>query len=891
MDMQAAEPHACTAMTEISDEELDNHFQAIVDDRGDRLPPAVALLTNKLLLRCHQKIWQLTREQCQCRSKQRLLARLVGSVCGGNIPSWDGAERPGQRMDRHLDVYCAELKKAHAAVRKAEQRARKKGVEGVDTAAAGGGGSVSNSTRIRDLEDQQFDCIYGCTPAVRPVRSTPPGQLPKRVEFQTCSLAKLNVRLQGDCKQMKENEDVVKDELMRKVAQCERDINSLKKKEERASSAEAKAQARVVVVEDQLTEARAEQRRQSAAFAVSMQDAEDKLNDREANIVKLGSSVARAHFEAGCEAKQSATLKDRLVAQKKEFAEETSQLRAEVEAERARATHVMREAETMRDASAAEVLRMEGLLTRAYFDAANEARQAGKLKEKLDLEQERAAHQLDDLRREIGELRSEVEAERASARRAMREAEAMREASVAEVLRMEGLLTRAHVEAGNEAQQAAKLKGKLQQERCRAITAEMAAEKAEMSRREAESLKRRAVQNSEGTMRTSKKRLLKVKVLKDEIHALRSERDELQDTCNNLQLNNARERDAASRLARMPTWRRVRSRGSRGGGLKLEHQHRVAIIEQHANGTPPSAIGRNIVSVVKAAAPWLEPVEPTVREIRRIGFELTTVEECLGARKVASAYSVRLLGFDETTDLQEPFLTSNVQLEITEGAPLEDCILKAAYLSTKGGEAEAIVDEIEGKCFGRLRDLLRLWKRYHDQLFPDAEWSGPDPDRCSLHRLAGGGAVQGDTCNAARKAKRLMRDLIQKQATSYLREQMGDEVWDALSEEEREGELRVHVLDCHQHMRNIVLSHMSRKQSEHVRQELAHHLQAFASWERMTTDYDQILRAVYKEFHQGGRYYKGKGADFSSWMQENYGDAFFLHIERAEGGRQVRSRV
>ena len=57
----------------------------------------------------------------------------------------------------------------------------------------------------------------------------------------------------------------------------------------------------------------------------------------------------------------------------------------------------------------------------------------------------------------------------------------------------------------------------------------------------------------------------------------------------------------------------------------------------------------------------------------------------------------------------------------------------------------------------------------------------------------------------------------------------------------------------------------------------------------MTTDYDQLLRAVYKEFHQGGRYYKGKSAEFSSWMLEHHPAAFYMHLERADGGRQVKT--
>lgn len=76
-------------------------------------------------------------------------------------------------------------------------------------------------------------------------------------------------------------------------------------------------------------------------------------------------------------------------------------------------------------------------------------------------------------------------------------------------------------------------------------------------------------------------------------------------------------------------------------------------------------------------------------------------------------------------------------------------------------------------------------------------------------------------------------------------------------------------------------------QAAHVKEELAAELQQFSSWERMSTEFEQLLRAVYKEFHRGGRYYKGKGADFASWILENYPECFIMHIERADGGRQV----
>lgn len=72
--------------------------------------------------------------------------------------------------------------------------------------------------------------------------------------------------------------------------------------------------------------------------------------------------------------------------------------------------------------------------------------------------------------------------------------------------------------------------------------------------------------------------------------------------------------------------------------------------------------------------------------------------------------------------------------------------------------------------------------------------------------------MMSDTCNAARKVKRLLSELIRKQAEAYHRQELGDDAWAALSEDEREDKLRVHLLDCHQHLRNIWLGHMSRKQ-------------------------------------------------------------------------------
>ena len=79
------------------------------------------------------------------------------------------------------------------------------------------------------------------------------------------------------------------------------------------------------------------------------------------------------------------------------------------------------------------------------------------------------------------------------------------------------------------------------------------------------------------------------------------------------------------------------------------------------------------------------------------------------------------------------------------------------------------------------------------------------------------------------------------------------QAWGKLSEAEQVTATRVHKLDCYQHLRNIFLKEMSAAQAKHVAEELQPHLDAFSSWERMSTEYSQLLRAAYKEFHHGNK--------------------------------------
>ena len=427
---------------------------------------------------------------------------------------------------------------------------------------------------------------------------------------------------------------------------------------------------------------------------------------------------------------------------------------------------------------------------------------------------------------------------------------------------------------GSALQEGATLQQQLQ-------AAQQQLEAAEAARAAAQRLRWVAEARKESVKVTSRGRLEKRRAMEDTVADLKTEVEELRTQLSEgCELRRARD-DAYEKVLSMPSWRPVRGKGAGRGAAAYDKSYRVAVYAMLANGTPLASIGRNIQAVVQATAPWLTPQEPSHRFMTEARFELRTMEECLGARKAASAYRIRMLGSDESSKFGNAGITSNLLIEPEEGEACEVVILRGVYCSA-GGTAAAVAQAIETKCFARLRDFSRRWRATFERMFPGEAWTGPAASQLSLARLAGGGALQSDTCPTAQLTKTLLVAMVAKQ----YREQIGEQAWSALSEAEQAHATRVHKLDCWQHMRNIFLKEMSAAQAAHVADELKPHLDAFGSWERMSTDYSSLLRAAYKEFHCSNAYYKGKGREFWAWMRENHPKVFAPHFERAEGGRQ-----
>ena len=132
-----------------------------------------------------------------------------------------------------------------------------------------------------------------------------------------------------------------------------------------------------------------------------------------------------------------------------------------------------------------------------------------------------------------------------------------------------------------------------------------------VARSEAAAARKRA-RIGEKEARWSGKRLKRAQAAEQERDVAVAQVEECDKTARALSME---AKEAADKLASMPTWRPARGNGGGRGGNYYGNYYYVVMWEMHANGTPASAIGKNIVSIVRAAASWLEPVEATISTI------------------------------------------------------------------------------------------------------------------------------------------------------------------------------------------------------------------------------------------------------------------------------------
>jgi hypothetical protein len=156
------------------------------------------------------------------------------------------------------------------------------------------------------------------------------------------------------------------------------------------------------------------------------------------------------------------------------------------------------------------------------------------------------------------------------------------------------------------------------------------------------------------------------------------------------------------------------------------------------------------------------------------------------------------------------------------------------------------------------------------------------PENIGLHRLSDDTVLMTDTCNGARCTKRLLAEVIMQ----AIKEKVGADAWEAMSEEERDRKYKVFRGDCWQHLRNIMIDAMAAKGDEVVKERLRDDLTEFSAYERIEPEGGSVIRSAFKQFSPGGEYAKGRGREFKVNRIKHHASKLFIPFERALGSRQ-----
>ena len=324
-------------------------------------------------------------------------------------------------------------------------------------------------------------------------------------------------------------------------------------------------------------------------------------------------------------------------------------------------------------------------------------------------------------------------------------------------------------------------------------------------------------------------------------------------------------------------------RDARGRHKALPQHLRVLIWAQLSRHVPPSAIHANVSDAIGALTQEDEVTLPGDRDIIKMRGELTIASEAIAAFRVALSKRIISFGWDESTKFGLGLLSSNTQIETHEGEVV-DVVMRGAAL-TAGGKAEAVAWAIDHKIFRHARRLLEEWRTAHEQKFGAGSWcadGGPSPGSLGLNRLTELTTLMSDTCNSARACKRLVADA----AMAALKAEVGEEEWDKLTEEERAERGKVYIGECQAHLRNIIINAMYIKATESLKEKLQDSLAEFSHFDRMSVDGNDLIRAIFKELHEGGEYAKGKGREFWAWVKTNHPEVYVMHFVCANGTRQ-----
>ena len=232
---------------------------------------------------------------------------------------------------------------------------------------------------------------------------------------------------------------------------------------------------------------------------------------------------------------------------------------------------------------------------------------------------------------------------------------------------------------------------------------------------------------------------------------------------------------------------------------------------------------------------------PSISYVRRCRTILRIVGETLASYRLAKAEDWEQLFTDGTSRRQSAL--QNLIIGIKEDGQLRNIALSSSIILA-GETSEEQVDAIS-EMISKGGERLKRWAKVIAERYPGYQHDIPEDCGMDIGKLSSGGGLNSDTCNAARKTRRILVSKIKEAATELNRE-CGN----------------VLEVDCWNHLRNVWLGGMTKALSSYLRNILINDLDSIDARLRVSPKIENILRAVDKEFSLTANYPKGHGELF-----------------------------
>ena len=181
-----------------------------------------------------------------------------------------------------------------------------------------------------------------------------------------------------------------------------------------------------------------------------------------------------------------------------------------------------------------------------------------------------------------------------------------------------------------------------------------------------------------------------------------------------------------------------------------------------------------------------------------------------------------------------------------------------------------------------LKELRAIHEKAHGTAATDAEM--PALDSVGMHNLA---KSTGTADNAA-NAQKCVRVECQALVTTAVKEHMGEEKFDALSEAERTLATKLYGGNCHRHLANTWIDGGAKSEMTMLDELIPAEHVALARFLRCTTDVNKLIHAYSKGLGEGqNRYGKGFGEAKRAMLKEHCGKELYLTVQRTDKGTRM----